>query len=205
MKFKETSYFSDPNNYLKYFKPKPNMICVDVGAQFGGVTHWILKLNKDLTVVAIEPNPYNFIKLKKRFKNNKHVLLVEKACWLRKETMPFHILPEPSHGRLKIYDRPHPRQTEIVNVEADTLDNILAELNIDCVDYVKIDTEGFESRILKHFTKYRKGTIFHLEHHGKLLSILKQLKDLNIWIIEVEHFTYALPKYERGCIHAEAL
>ena len=45
--------------------------------------------------------------------------------------------------------------TRSIEIECDTLDNQLSELNIKNLDYLKVDTQGAELEILKGLGKYR--------------------------------------------------
>jgi hypothetical protein len=71
-------------------------------------------------------------------------------------------------------------------VKADTLDDILAEDNIQTIDYLKVDTEGSEEQVLTGFTKYHKGTRFHVESHiTNLENIICRLLEMGANIEEI--------------------
>ena len=65
--------------------------------------------------------------------------------------------------------------TETVEVDCDTIDNSLEKLNIDKLDYLKIDTQGSELEILKGMKKY-KPLLIRLEAH-----IFSMYKDVPRW------------------------
>ena len=65
--------------------------------------------------------------------------------------------------------------TETVEVECDTLENSLKSLNINSLDYLKIDTQGAELEILKGIGEYRP-LLIKIEAH-----IFSMYKDTPAW------------------------
>lgn len=169
---------------------KSNQVFVDVGAYNGDT---VKRANQNLKIIAIEP----IKSLSHRIEHNKNITVINKACWNKKETLKFYEYEGWSNGLSTLnqkmtYLRPYPQFTNNIseyNIEADTLDNILTELNINTIDYLKIDTEGSEEQVLTGFTKYHKGTRFHIESHvTNLENILYKLLEMGA---EIEKVTLA--------------
>lgn len=156
-------------------------VFVDVGAFDGDTIAQTLDSNSnhrnDITIVAIEPYKESFERMKKRFKDsNLKIHFVNKAAWDSKTEKLLFCIPNrnhPDHGWSVL--RQEISSTELV--QTDTLDNILDELNIQYVDYIKIDTEGAEPNVLRGFTKYKSGTRFHVEFHGNYDEVMKELNE----------------------------
>ena len=74
-----------------------------------------------------------------------------------------------------------------------TLDSFIEENKIQCIDLLKIDTEGYEFNVLKGLSKYNKKVkIIYFEHHYddmiikdyKFSNIHKLLKDYGFTMIK---------------------
>mgnify|MGYP002631971377 CR=1 FL=1 len=124
---------------------KPGSVAIDVGAHAGRHTEHLARFAGDNgKVVAFEPIPHLFAKLKKTFKGNKVVDLRPFALSRFPGTLPFKIvrnLPELSGLKERVFDRAV-LNVETIIVTVSTLDEQLADL--DRVDYIKIDVEGAE-------------------------------------------------------------
>lgn len=173
---------------------RAGQVYVDVGAYDGDTIVSTLSNCSDLRVVGIEPIKALCDEMTKKFKGNSKVIIVNKACWREKGTIAFQEYQGWGRGLSTVKAfmtqlRPVPYfGTSILkyDIEADTLDNILADCGIDSVDYLKVDTEGSEEEVLLGFTKYQPGTQFHIEHHiFNLANILQRLLEMGARIDRV--------------------
>ena len=125
---------------------------VDVGAFNGDTVDIALKYNSNLYIIAIEPIKELCEDMKKRFAGNSNITIVNRAICGSKVNREFNEYSGWAKGLSTIQPdmtrlRPEPVFTQHIlkyMVECNTLDNILSELNIDTVDYIKIDTEVSE-------------------------------------------------------------
>ena len=140
------------------------LIGLDVGAQggFNSDKFFPEKYNKYFESILVDP-------LKDSLKNaqNKHV--INKGLWSSKGIRKLYVLNkrpqsssmyEPDKKSLTIYGFKEKdfhlfdvEKTEMV--ECDTLSSSLKELDINTLDYLKIDTQGAELEILKGLESYR--------------------------------------------------
>lgn len=143
-----TCVFDGMHNWL--FKPEKGDIFIDVGAYVGVFTlEGAEAVGETGSVVAVEPEPRNGDLLLKNIETNgiKNATLVTKAIGDEK-------------GRAKLYLSPHSASHSIaqrvgdnyIEVDVDTLDNLVSELGLKRVDFIKIDTEGSELEVLKGAT-----------------------------------------------------
>lgn len=132
--------------YERAWSPREGDIVIDVGAYVGTFTVKAAKLVGDRgLVIAIEPEPKNLAFLEHNVKTYKlnNVKIIRKAV-LDKTTKARLYLSNASACHSLSY-----HHQNYIEVEADTLDNIISQLGLDHVDFVKIDAEGVELEVLK--------------------------------------------------------
>jgi len=148
------------HNYERFFQVERDDVVIDVGAHIGLFTISIAA--KAGKVLAIEPEPRNLHYLRYNISTRSldNVLIVEKAVWNRKKKLPLY-LSNASGNHSLIHDM-QPLNTSITNcfitVETDTLDNIVSELNLMHVDFIKMDIEGAEIEALEGAKETLKKT-----------------------------------------------
>jgi FkbM family methyltransferase len=137
---------------------KPGDVCIDAGANFGYYSVLLAELAGNTgKVVAIEPNAY----LSKLLAftstvNDHHFINIQKA--LSNETgemtlsVPLHFWGGGTIRKEKVDDH---ITSEMVQVE--TLDNLVEELSLLKVDFIKMDCEGVEPLIFQGMEKTLKN------------------------------------------------
>ena len=142
------------NEIMEHFNPKSGDIVVDVGAHIGLYSLIAAKrVGPGGKVIAIEPDPENFKILRKNILLNrsKNIEALECAAYSAREKLKL-FLPELEQGRTIFNTVMQDRAKTSINfleVEANTLDNILESKNITEVNWIKIDVEGAELEVLK--------------------------------------------------------
>jgi FkbM family methyltransferase len=96
-------------------------------------------------VIAIEPEPKNIFTLEKRAAMSKNVCVVKKAAWSCKKCLKLYLSSVDGWGHSVVW-----RGKRFIEVEGDTLDNILGELGLEkqAISLMKINVEGAEFEIL---------------------------------------------------------
>ena len=127
---------------------QPGDVVLDCGANVGTFTRAALEAGAKL-VVAIDPSPPVLEALRRNVAEGVaegRVLIVEKGVWDREDTLPFIMTPDnygAHHLSLEASD-----EQSVINVPLTTIDNLVAELNLDRVDFIKMDIEGAEQKAL---------------------------------------------------------
>ena len=140
------------------------LIGLDVGAQggFNSDKFFPKRYNKYFESILVDP-------LKESLKDEQSKYIINKGLWSSKCTRKLHVLNkrpesssmyEPDNKSLAIYDFEEKDfhlfdVSKVEMVECDTLSSSLKELNINTLDYLKIDTQGAELEILKGLENYR--------------------------------------------------
>ena len=165
----ERGYYSNNkynfNKLIENLLQNKKIIALDVGAQggFNSDNFFPSKYNNFFENILVEPIKSEVDKL-----NNKKYV-INKGLWSKKEKKKLYILDKrlgsssmymPDKRAFDLHnidkkDFDEYQVTRTVEVECDTISNQLAELDIDFLDYLKIDTQGAELEILKGIGKYR--------------------------------------------------
>jgi FkbM family methyltransferase len=166
------------------FRPKEGDTVVDIGAHMGRYTIISSKsVGASGKVIAVEADPYNFRILQHNLRLNKltNVSTLNWAVYSKKARLklysPDEYLGSTGHRSLMTNypDYPAPKhrkvnETRYIEVEADTLDNLLKIRGINKVNWIKIDVEGAEYEVLKgakEILSTNKRISILVEVHGK--------------------------------------
>jgi FkbM family methyltransferase len=155
-------------------------VALDVGACVGDVTLFLA--HSVALVIAIEPEPRNLACLRRNVGSLQNVKIVNKAAWNCRGVLELHLDPLPS-GHSLIFSK----SKESVKVQADTLDNIISDLGIKKVDFIKMDIEGAELEALegaRRVLKTAKKVVIAAYHKREERETSSQVQQL----LQVEGF-----------------
>jgi FkbM family methyltransferase len=145
-------------------KKYPDVTLIDVGANVGD-TIAIIKTNIDLPIIAIEGDDTSFQFLEMNTKQFKNISLVKAFLGETKETIGVDI--EKSGWNNTIIPNASGKKKIILDTLDNTLENL--KLNRGNLKLLKIDTEGFDTIILRgcnNILKNNKPVIF-FEYNGE--------------------------------------
>ena len=172
---------------LKEFIKKDNVV-FDVGANAGEYTYVLEKLTGAAHVYAFEPIPKLFNELGRLFPK---VNLYKIALSDKEDVTQFKIPiidgnKFVTRGKLNIdYIEPGELSSELFEVECKTMDLFVSEQNIQRLDFIKIDVEGHELKVLqgadKSIKKFKPVMLIEIEqrHHNFAISkIFEHIRSL---------------------------
>ena len=120
-------------------------VVVDVGAHLGTFTRIALQRGARL-VIAVEPNPVNAACFERTFEEeitSGRVRLVQAAAWHSPGSLQFELGNASQTGHVTGV-----QSGSAMTVRAVTLDDMMDELKLDRVDFIKMDIEGAERHAL---------------------------------------------------------
>jgi FkbM family methyltransferase len=125
--------------------------CIDIGANEGKYAALLLKHGAG-TVYALEPHPAHqesLQKLRQSFPERLSVIEAAASSQSRTELLRFNT-GALAHASLseEINAIGYVNNDESVPVRTTTIDDLVTEFGLDEVDFIKIDTEGFEDEVL---------------------------------------------------------
>jgi len=176
---------------LRVFFNLKKGIFIDIGAHIGKYSIILSKQLKDKgKVIAIEPMEGNFNILKKSLylNNIKNVISLKLACGNKENYSDLYIGDEKTGDGTHSLIKKTNNKVEIQKTQVRKLDNILNDLKIKRVDFIKIDVEGTETDVLKGATKTLEKS------HPKIIfeawdkSYLKRIKEI------LDKFNYKIKK-----------
>ena len=185
----EESYFSNKNhnfsNIIQRLLGKDKILALDVGAQggFNSDNFFPSKYNIFFDEILVEPIKSEAEKIHSK----KYV--INKGLWSKKEKKKIYILEnrlgsssmyEPDVDKFSLHNIKKAEfdnytVTRIQEVNCDTINNLLKELKIKNLDYLKIDTQGSELEILHGLGDYCP-LLIKIEAH-----IFSMYKDVPSW------------------------
>lgn len=138
---------------LEFYMPKSKIV-FDVGANVGYWTNLAKKINHNLEIHSFEPSKHIFMILSERVKDKGLILNNFGLSSEKGEKLLYKYSGD--SGLSSLYQRKgvvdgleiFDKTTEELII-INTLDNYCAEMDINSIDYVKIDVEGHELEVLK--------------------------------------------------------
>ncbi|CAN5507047.1 hypothetical protein BH10BAC1_BH10BAC1_07690 [soil metagenome] len=128
---------------------KTGDLIIDIGANIGQTAMTFAKLGGENSMIyGFEPDPVNFLIAKENLKQNKfkNIHYFNVGLGSKKEELSLKINSPQNRGGNRI-DRN--RSEESFTIKIESLDDLIAQLNIENVNLIKIDVEGFEKEVLE--------------------------------------------------------
>lgn len=150
---------------------KKKDVIIDVGAHIGTYTIPIaIQIEKLGKILAFEPNPRNAMLLRKNIQLNelKNVILFENAASDRNQITNLILSDDPMLSMIT-----DDIEEENIKIECITLDSIYEKLELKKIDWLKIDAEGSEIKVLKGAKK-----ILEKFHPKIIVEVRKENEDM---------------------------
>ena len=166
-------------------------VCLDIGANDGLYTEYLLR-NGAERVYAIECDPRSVKFLNKRFNDNEKVVVVNKALHNENKSGVKLAMDGATSTTSSLIDNNHPAHNshfhnDFYEVETWNYSMLLKKMNIQKVDFFKIDIEGAEYDVFRAMSDEELSEIkgFMVELHwndGKVYEITDRLEKLGFEI-----------------------
>lgn len=186
-------YEKDTSDFISEYI-RPNGVFVDIGANIGAVTLPVCMQRKDIKALCIEASRRVFNYLSENVKMNKlsQCILVNKAISDLDGQQVNFFSPLDQHGKGSL-SPVFTDQSE--SVETITLHTLLVQHQIEAVDFIKIDIEGYEYYAFKSAEKTLKkqnAPVILFEFIDWAESHAKDLKpgDAQRLLMEYGYFIY---------------
>ena len=188
------------NPYCK-FPEKP--VLFDIGANIGTMALPLAKTYKQATIIAIEPTDFAFRKLSRNVALNPELakrIQLEQAFVTEKSSESQTIMAYASWNISRNDSRKHPIhggiKKESKEVLVTSLDDYCRDHNVGKVDFIKIDTDGHEFKVLQGASEILKtsrpvvifeiGQYFLLEQKITFDEIFNFFKSLDYTLVDLK-------------------
>lgn len=192
--------YSGENRFIEVFykinADKKELLVIDVGANKGDYVKLLLEKNrnKNLQIIAIEPDPTTFKRLTKNFLGQK-IKLLNYACD-EKNGRRFFYSDNIGEGLFSSFYKGVENTVENLNsskikVNTIKLDEIINREKIKNVNLLKVDTEGSEIEVLRgciHAIRNNKVELIQFEFNSMNLSTRVFLKDFLLFLKEYSFY-----------------
>jgi FkbM family methyltransferase len=155
---------------------RPGDVVIDAGANVGAFTRTALNRGA-ARVIAIEPGPENVAAFHRNFEPelaSGRVVLAPKGVWDRVGEMELRVSPTNSAADSFVMNPPDSHV--IGKIPLTTIDHLVAELDLDKVDFIKMDIEGAEPNAidgakgtLARFKPRLSVAVYHAGDHPKTI------------------------------------
>ena len=188
--------------FKKKFKISSKLIIFDVGAHKGETVSLFKKNFSIDKIYSFEPNPKIFKILEKNTKNFNDVKIFNIGLDEKNSQKYLNLIFDSSSSsfndlnddnnyykkKKKIFEPfSNKIKKEKILLETITLSHIIKKFNINRIDILKIDTEGYEFNVLKgiNFQDFKKIKFIYFEHHYDLMINKDyKFKDINQLLIK---------------------
>ena len=175
-------------------------ILLDVGANIGYYS--LISAHKYSHIYAFEPIHYNYELFEKSIqRNNFHNISLIKCCVGDKDgedlslsVLKYNYGATRNREKTSRFAMPGIDDAEVIVCKQVTLDTFVAQNNLDRIDMLKVDVEGFEKQVLDGFKKGLAGKLAaticiefsaNMLPAEELIAILEQLKSAGYTLFDI--------------------
>lgn len=171
---KESGEYSAIKKILKHH---PSPVVFDIGANEGHYTKLILDCAKNARIFCLEANPKTAARLQNNFKNHSQITVIPKAVSNTTEEATLYDYSDSdgsSHATLLsgALEAIHHQTTKALSVVCTTVDELIKKHQIQSIDLLKIDVEGYELKVLQGASEALKT--------GKIDTIQFEITESNV-------------------------
>ncbi|HOG19297.1 MAG TPA: FkbM family methyltransferase [Salinivirgaceae bacterium] len=154
--------------YADYFPFYKKATIVDIGAHFGYFSIFTKNnLDKESKIIAVEPNKSNFTQLQRNVSdcNINNISCYNYAIGDKNGISKLYQGLSPNHSIIDSYNLSDNNKYE--EVEVKTLEGLVHDLDLNCIDFLKMDCEGAEYSIFNSTpdSVFDKITTISMEFH----------------------------------------
>jgi len=146
---------SGESSFLRqYLRDRKSPVVLDVGANVGAYSQEVARVNPSAEVFAFEPHPRTFERLVSNLGTGKTFYLYNYALGAHPGYSTLYDRESgngSSHASIfrEVIEDIHNAQARGYNVKVHTLDQFVEENQLERIDLLKIDTEGYELNVLR--------------------------------------------------------
>jgi len=173
---------------------KAGDVFIDIGANIGAYSLFCSSLvGKDGRVISIEADPFNAARLRKNINLNKldNILVSEIGLSDKNEFLKFYQQMSGNRGGSSFIGS---NDLTVIEVSCTTLKSIYEKMEIKECAVLKVDIEGFECKVLKHFFSqcdsawHPRAIILEVNPMYESSKFLPKILDENRYYLSGDHY-----------------
>lgn len=162
------------------------LVVVDAGVSGGSESHWLTFDKKELKLIGFEPFTREYNRLKESQGEDSNITYINSALYDRKAKLTLHLTKNerlssvfmPNYDFLGHFPKTNRDRYELVDkieVEVDTLDNLLSKETQKTLDFFKVDVEGAAFEVLSGAQEtLRKGAVAGIQVEAEFVEKYKR-------------------------------
>jgi FkbM family methyltransferase len=183
--------------YADYFPFYQDAVIVDIGAHYGYFSLFAdVNSGPNARVFSFEPDPKNYAVLNKNISSqgSKKIKVFPFAIGGKNRTASLHLGHSTNSSLIEDYQLLS-KEHSSTSVDVRALDEVLTELNIDKIDFLKIDCEGAEYEIIAQSSddSLKKASIISMEFHDMknvnqtAQTLISRLTSLGFHVVKFQY------------------
>jgi FkbM family methyltransferase len=157
MYYNKYSQYGEEVFLNNYFHNKIGLV-VEIGAADGiNNSNSRMLIENGWKALLVEPNIYNFKKLQELYKNNDYVTLKNVGCSFETKHSKFYVDHNDEYQQLSTFSESqlvkcknmYNCEFEEIEIELVKTDDLFKSNNIKKIDFLSIDTEGYDENVIK--------------------------------------------------------
>lgn len=188
---------ADFTKVIRIFLP-PEAVALDIGANIGMTSCLMSQQLSNGKIFSFEPSPSVFPILSRNLETNSVPNVTARQVAVGAEKGSLGFVGESAYGHL-VPGTEGAAKTDTISVDVETLDDIVDSLELDRLDFVKIDVEGFEDGVLSggKKTEERFSPLYFIEFNAFCIAAYRQMNpfDFAKQILEEFEFVYHVNRH----------
>jgi FkbM family methyltransferase len=143
------SYYWDPR-FMNHLQGDIRVVC-EVGARHGDESIILSNVFKDAKILSFECNPNTVKECEDKLKSYSNIKFFNHGLGEKDDVLPFYSFDRNNDGASSLYKRIDYDRTQqhTGDIIIKTLDSVLIKENIECIDLLCMDVQGYELNVLK--------------------------------------------------------
>jgi FkbM family methyltransferase len=152
-------------------------IIFEVGARYGDESIKLSEIFKESSIYSFECNPNTISICENKLNLKQNITFINKGLGDSTTKLPFYSFNDNNDGASSLFKRIDNETTQKMSgyIQIEKISNIIKQYNIECIDLLCMDIQGFELNVLKGAGKYLQNIKYIIMEEPNPIINLKYL------------------------------